>query len=152
MTLSVEELAAHVFATRNGAHLAHWKTTSYAQHMALGEFYEALPALIDEIMEVHFGQIEGKDIKPVRQVATPKPETIVDYIANEAKWIRQSRDSFSDNETIKALIDDLSACYDKCLYKLKRFSDETEDREEAAQGQDAGPEGQGARRQAQSVG
>lgn len=145
---SVEELAAHVFATRNGAHLAHWKTRSYSQHMALGEFYEALPDLIDEIMEVHFGQLEGKDIAPVRQVATPKPEEIVDYIANEAKWIRTNRNSFSDNETIKALIDDLSAAYDRCLYKLKRFDDETEDQNEASPRQDGQASGQGQARQA----
>ena len=35
----IEELIARVFATRNAAHLEHWRTKSIAAHEALGEFY-----------------------------------------------------------------------------------------------------------------
>ena len=31
-----------IFATRNCAHLAHWKTSSYAEHTALGELRDTL--------------------------------------------------------------------------------------------------------------
>lgn len=34
----LEELIMRVFAARNAAHLEHWRTKSYAQHVALGSF------------------------------------------------------------------------------------------------------------------
>ena len=36
----IEDLIARVFCTRNCAHLAHWASDSYAEHEALGSFYE----------------------------------------------------------------------------------------------------------------
>ena len=32
-------------------HILHLRSKSYAEHMALGAFYEALPALVDEVAE-----------------------------------------------------------------------------------------------------
>ena len=43
----IEVLISRVFHSRNLAHWNHWRTKSYAQHKALGHFYddviEALP-------------------------------------------------------------------------------------------------------------
>jgi hypothetical protein len=36
-------------------HILHWQTKSFAEHMALGEFYEALPGLIDSLVEATQG-------------------------------------------------------------------------------------------------
>ena len=36
----IEELVSKVFSARNASHLAHWATKSYAEHQALGAFYE----------------------------------------------------------------------------------------------------------------
>jgi len=51
----IEELVTRVFSTRNAAHLAHWKTKSFAEHSALGDFYDALIDGVDEIIEDYQG-------------------------------------------------------------------------------------------------
>ena len=45
----IEQLVPRVLATRNAAHQAHWKTNSYAQHVALNEFYDGVLEALDEI-------------------------------------------------------------------------------------------------------
>ena len=51
----IEELISKVFCTRNCAHLAHWKSDSYAEHTALGEFYDSVIDIIDNFVEVYQG-------------------------------------------------------------------------------------------------
>ena len=47
MTYACAELVARCFAARTSAHLAHLTTTSYAQHVALGDFYDAIASGAD---------------------------------------------------------------------------------------------------------
>ena len=36
----IEELIDKTFHIRDASHIAHWKTKSYSEHMALGDYYE----------------------------------------------------------------------------------------------------------------
>ena len=51
----IEQFIAVLFLARDMAHKAHLTTDSYAQHMALGEFYGALPDLADSLAETWQG-------------------------------------------------------------------------------------------------
>ena len=46
---------AESLAVRTAAHLLHLSSRSYAQHNALGDFYEALTDLADKYAEVYMG-------------------------------------------------------------------------------------------------
>ena len=57
------EFIARAFAVRTAAHLAHLRSRSYAEHVALGGFYDALIGLVDSYAEAHqglFGLIEDE--------------------------------------------------------------------------------------------
>lgn len=116
----IEKLVAKVFATRNAAHLAHWRTKSYAQHVALGDFYDGLPGKIDTIVEMHqgaFGIIDA--ISP----SMASPSKIIDHIEGEAEWIAANRDDIAgDNAAIGNAVDDLHGLYLTTIYKLKNLS------------------------------
>ena len=67
----IEQLIAKVFSTRNCTHLAHWRTKSYAEHVALGDFYDSVVDLIDNLVECYqgnFGIIS--DVKLKEPIAT----------------------------------------------------------------------------------
>ena len=51
----MENLLALLLQARNVAHVHHWKTKSFAQHLALGELYELLTELADELAEMAIG-------------------------------------------------------------------------------------------------
>lgn len=116
----IEELVGRVFATRNAAHLAHFKTKSYAQHMALGGFYDGLIDKIDSIVETYQGACGL--IGPVTMPSV-KPDGMMQHIFEESDWIAEHRDEIADDvDAIKNLIDDLVALYLTTHYKLKNLS------------------------------
>ena len=112
----ITELIARVFATRNAAHAAHWKTTRYAEHVALGSFYDDLVSSIDEIVEVYqgqFGLVGG--LPGVPSVG----EDITEHIRDEGDWIETNRDELSNGSAcLGSMIDNLSALYCKTYYLL----------------------------------
>lgn len=54
------KLALSLLAIRDQAHMFHWQTLSYEQHVAFGEFYEDFAEKMDELME----NIMGKGERP----------------------------------------------------------------------------------------
>lgn len=116
----IEELIAKVFATRNAIHLGHWKTKSYAEHVALGDFYDGLVDKIDGIVEMYQGAfklIDRVDTEPV------VGKDIVRHLTDEAMWINDNRETISgDICAIENALDDLAGFYFTTLYKLKNLS------------------------------
>lgn len=53
----MENLLALLIQARDTAHVHHWKTKSFSQHMALGELYELLTRFADELAEMHMGDL-----------------------------------------------------------------------------------------------
>lgn len=116
----IEELVARVFATRNATHLAHWATKSYAEHQALGAFYDALIDGIDAVVEAHqgaFGLIGN--VKPT----VADKDDIAEHIKDEARWIEANREKLSGGvRAIENLIDSLTDSYLTTYYKLTTLS------------------------------
>ena len=55
-----EDFVSLVLLDRDLAHLAHWKTKSYAEHKALNEFYDSVLELIDGFVEQYQGYYGGR--------------------------------------------------------------------------------------------
>ena len=116
----IEQLVAKVFATRNAVHLAHWETGSYAQHVALGDFYDGLIGRIDTIVEMYqgafgkLGNVKAEDVSS---------SSIMDHIGEEANWIEEHRSEIAgDVCAIENQIDELAGLYLSTFYKLKNLS------------------------------
>lgn len=115
----IEQLVARVFTTRNLAHLAHWKTTSYAQHMALGDFYDALVDHIDSIVEAYQGE---NDLIGTVLLGNPPKSELIAYLVSEKDWIKKNRDGISKGDTsLQNQIDSLVQTYQTTIYKLKKL-------------------------------
>ncbi len=116
----IEDLAARTFAARDAAHRAHWKTASYSAHQALGALYEALPDLIDEIVEVYQGTFGL--LQPF-EVHCGAVANIVRFLEDEAAWVADNRDEIANGSTaVQNLIDGLIAAYRRAIYKLKELA------------------------------
>jgi len=116
----IEQLVAKVFASRNAAHLQHWRTKSYAEHVALGEFYDGVIDAIDAIVESHQGAfklIGSVDLEPV------KTKNMIELLLKDVMWIDENRSKISQGIcAIENQIDTLSDLYLSTLYKLKNLS------------------------------
>ena len=116
----IEQLVAKTFASRNAAHLQHWKTKSFSEHMALGTFYDELIDLVDSLVEAYqgaFGLIGAVDIKQV------PPANIVKHLSEEVMWLNENRHKFTKGlPALENLADSIDDLYLSTLYKLKNLS------------------------------
>lgn len=110
------EFIGKLFACRDIAHLAHLKTQSYAQHVALGDYYGGLLDLIDGLTEA----IQGlRGLLNISIPATTHQEPLK-YIQDVYKWIDQNRDIFKET-FIQNIIDEIQHLNAQTIYKLKNL-------------------------------
>jgi ERCC4-related helicase len=112
----ISELASRTLAAANIAHREHWKTDSYAAHVALGSFYSGATDAIDNIIESYqglYGKIEDFEVK------TEQVDDIVEFLSDEADWIDVNRDEITQGSAnLGNLIDTLSCVYTKTIFLL----------------------------------
>lgn len=112
----VEELVARIFRSRDCSHLTHWKTSSYAEHAALGDFYDEIIDLLDNLIECYqgnFGRIGEVKLQ------TQQGE-ILKCLESDAVWLAENRSQVTGEvEALENIIDEITALYLKTIYKLK---------------------------------
>lgn len=106
-----------VLRDRDEAHIAHWKTKSYAEHKALGEFYEGVLELIDGFVEQYQGyygdrmtiERDGGNSTDIRK-----------SLEGSMEWIESNRYEICDKtETpLQNTIDEIVRLYQHTLYLL----------------------------------
>ena len=112
----IEELIGRVFATGNAVHIAHWRTNSYAQHQALGSFYDDLIDKIDTVVEMYQGAFELIGKVAPHQVPA---DNILAHLNAEVEWIETNLDELSGGiKAIENALQDLSGSYYTTIYKL----------------------------------
>lgn len=112
----VEELISRVFATRNCAHLSHWSTKSYAEHQALGEFYDGVIDIVDNFVECYQGNfgLVGK-VK-----LSADTGDVLKCLKDDAVWIDKNSSKITDEvEALENILQELTALYLKTIYKLQ---------------------------------
>lgn len=115
----IEDLVARGFAIRDAAHLEHWATDSYSQHVALGEFYDGVIEKIDGIVEAYQGWFAL--LKKVPREPLPTGD-ITEAIGLEAQWIADNRKEIARGNTmLENLLDDYAQLYSTTYYKLSRL-------------------------------
>jgi hypothetical protein len=56
--MKANEVLSKFFEARDVIHYAHFNTTSYAEHKALGEFYDGWLELVDTFVEMYQGRYQ----------------------------------------------------------------------------------------------
>ena len=100
------------------AHILHLQTRSFAQHMALNEFYQAMPELVDAVIEAYQGKYGIVDGYPAT-ISIPKDP--ITFITDFSSFVATYRDICEDSE-IQNLIDEVADQIDSTMYKLKFLS------------------------------
>jgi len=111
-------LIATTFAARNQAHLEHWNSKSYSEHMVLGDFYEEVIDLMDAYVECYQGKfgLVGK-VKLV-----PSSQSILEMLKEDSKWMEDNRDELTKGVyALGALLDNIVDLYLRTLYKLENL-------------------------------
>lgn len=117
----IEELIARIFATRNAAHLEHWRIKSGYNHETLGSFYTSVIGKLDRVVEANialFGQVSVGTLP-----AQPKVLNIIAHLEDDLMWIGQNRKQLGGKvPAIDNMLQDLEGIYIDALFKLKNLS------------------------------
>lgn len=118
----MDKIVARLFLVRDIAHREHLKTRSYAQHMALGEFYEAIVESADAIAEAYQGRYGI--VEDIPFLIPTVPGDIIAQLEGNLAIIEQTRfeDVPAEDTAIQNLIDEAVALFLKAIYKLKFLS------------------------------
>lgn len=114
--MTIEELINRVFSMRDAAQLEHWATKSYAEHQALGEFYDEVIDRLDTLVEAYMGYFGRIGTVGLRQLEF---QNFLDLLGDEAKLICECRSEIAKGSpAIENLVDALAEVYFKTFYKL----------------------------------
>ena len=117
----IEDLIARVFATRNAAHLEHWRTKSFAQHEALGDLYDGLISGLDSLVEAYQGVFDPVSVGALDK--QPKVPNIITHLEEDLVWINKNRKSICNGlPALENILQDLEGVYLKSLYKMKHLN------------------------------
>jgi CHASE3 domain sensor protein len=99
-------------------HILHLRSQSYAEHKTLGKFYQALPDLVDAVVEATQGRYGQLVDYPVQYYA-PAPTALeeLQQLKDYVEEMRRMEDIPQDSE-IQNSIDEIASLIDSTLYKL----------------------------------
>jgi DNA-binding ferritin-like protein len=118
---SLSELVMDLLHSAIVTHIMHWQTESYAQHIALGEFYSEMPDLVDAVVEAYQGKnnvIFAKFPPSMSNYEEIQPLEYMEYLNAE---LTEGRALFGEDAEIQNLVDAIADLIDTTMYKLRRF-------------------------------
>jgi DNA-binding ferritin-like protein len=98
-----EKLISTLLASRDQAHIFHWQTTgpgSYAAHMALNSYYDAIPDMVDALVETYQGKYGIlKGFTPPEKFDEYESASAVMYFKGLATFIDRAYDKIDPSDT-----------------------------------------------------
>mgnify|MGYP003435067517 FL=1 len=104
-----------LFNARTNTHILHLQSRSYAQHVALNEFYSGILDIADSFAEASMGVtgsiLTGFDLGKLN---TQEPSA---YLKSQLQELLSLRNQFKEGDLVQ-LIDDASELFHSTIYKL----------------------------------
>ncbi len=112
-----EEFVSMALLGRDLAHIAHWKTKSYAEHKALRKHYDGVLELIDLFVEQYQGYY-GKRL--AIELKAKQTDDIRELLEQQCEWIEMYRYQVCEREdsAMQNTIDEILRLYQTTAYLL----------------------------------
>lgn len=118
--MSCPKFIAEALALRTAVHLAHLSSKSYAEHVALNEFYDGLLPLVDKFAEVYMG-LEGQvpfGKWPAADVPSNTPIAMLEEFLED---IAEEQEDESDRQSLMNILAEMEELTAQTLYKLRNL-------------------------------
>jgi hypothetical protein len=116
----MEEIIGILFYARTVTHIEHLKTKSYAQHKALGKFYDEVIEVADKLAEAYQGD---RGLLGSIPMYAKIPDYAIDiFLEKQMKTIEELRKQDDYRSALQNIIDEVIALYLSTLYKLRNLS------------------------------
>ncbi len=112
-------MVAMIFVARDLTHRQHLRTTSYAEHMALGAFYEGVIPLVDGFVEAYQGRFN--ELLDIPMADNEFEGDISEILEQQMSWIEDNREKICPKKetSLNNALDEIVGLYQSTLYKLR---------------------------------
>lgn len=115
----IEAFSLALLNSATCAHLQHWQTKNYATHKALAKYYEAIPDLVDRLVESYMGRY-GPLNEFDEEFEIEKEPT--KYFKALQKYVDANRKHLPDDSELQNTVDEILDLINSTLYKLQNLS------------------------------
>jgi hypothetical protein len=114
----VSQYISTLFASRTQAHIFHLQTASYAQHIALGAYYDGIVDATDALVELIQGRYDI--VRGYTSPATFKEDgSTVAYFEALLKYVDLNRKNLPQDSNIQNQVEVVIDLVNSTLYKLR---------------------------------
>lgn len=120
----MKQTIAQLFKARDTAHAIHLKTRSFAQHLALGDFYTEIVERADKLAETYigcYGHLDALDNLSAEPNVFTESDA-VSFIRSVAFWAEEQRAKLPQNSFITNQWDEFQALIYRTKYKLEKLA------------------------------
>ena len=110
--------AATLLHSATNTHFFHWSTDSYSKHKALGNYYDEIVELTDDLVEAFMGCYEQITVFPSTYHLPKEP---VKYMESLKAFVDDARKDLPQETQLQNIIDEIAQLIDSTLYKLKNL-------------------------------
>jgi len=100
------------------AHVLHLRSRSYSEHKALDGFYNAMPGLVDSVIEAWQGRHGELIDYPDQVVEISEHRDALEYLVYLNLVLEEGRYVLGDESAIQNLVDGIAELIDSTIYKL----------------------------------
>lgn len=117
----INNLISLLFASRTQAHIFHFKTTSFAAHKALDEYYTEVVGLTDSLVESYQGKygLISNYTPMTKIIETDEKGQMIAYFSELAELVEESRKTIPQDSFIQNQVDTIVELIHSTTYKLK---------------------------------
>lgn len=94
----------------------HFKTKSFAQHMALGEYYDEIVGLVDSLVESYQGKYGVIEDYPN---VYHSPKEVIKYFESLQRFVADARQDLPQDSELQNIVDEIADLINSTTYKLK---------------------------------
>jgi hypothetical protein len=115
----MEAFALALLNSATCAHIQHWQTRNYATHTALAKYYEAIPDLVDALVESYMGRngLLGDFDEEFELEKNP-----VKYFKALQKYVDENRKHLPNDKELQNIVDEVLNLINTTIYKLENLS------------------------------
>lgn len=116
------ELMSKLMMARNVAHMWHWKVKSFALHMALGELYDGINLMMDDLMEMYMGRYGTDSHVEMSQPNIFSEKDPLEFISQLDHFLEIQHDMIPQDDFLVNKFEELQAMVSKIKYKMENLA------------------------------
>lgn len=119
--MDFSKLISYLLHSRTQAHIFHWQTQSFSEHLALNAYYDGIVPLVDGVVEAYQGKYGiVKGYSNFNLMEYTNIQQVIAYLEALCKAIYETYETIEDTY-IQNLLDGITELVRSTIYKLQNL-------------------------------